>query len=67
MCVRDDEGDEPAPSLTWTFPPTVRPITMSKLQRGHNPAESKVSVCTLTSFVSNDLIIRISQIKDKIK
>lgn len=44
VCVRDNEDDDPAQSLMWTFPPTVKPITMNKLQIGHKPAESKVDV-----------------------
>ncbi|KAF5898452.1 serine/threonine-protein kinase 25-like, partial [Clarias magur] len=37
----EGEGVEADQSPMWTFPPTVRPISMNKLQRGHNHTESK--------------------------
>ncbi|MCI4375510.1 hypothetical protein PGIGA_G00110360 [Pangasianodon gigas] len=39
----DGEGDETHQSPMWTFPPTVRPSSLNKLQRANNHAESKTA------------------------
>ncbi|XP_060775748.1 serine/threonine-protein kinase 25a [Neoarius graeffei] len=41
----DMEGEDYVADLSprWTFPPTVRPSSMNKLQRGNNNAESKTT------------------------